>query len=247
MIRTYKNRIIACATGLSFLVFLGLLVTLYARENHGITPAPPFRDTEQIESASGMMAVSEVVVSKDSGLKTGDYWPAVVETEQEKHAAGKPPHENLYCFFTDIDGWKQGAPTGRSLISGGGIMTSCEYRRGESERFTTKVIHGLLAKSTLRTVEAVKRLPTNSKLIHTYHLDNLPVTLHQDTVTKKNWVLTAVLDKSCPAVIQMTFVDIEPVKCLELAMSFDFMKLKEALNTISSIGPEAGSGMPSEL
>jgi hypothetical protein len=156
------------------------------------------------------------------------------------------PHESLYRFFEPIEGWARSNPRGRSAAAGGGIMAHCEYRRG-SDRLVAKVAVGLLGQTSLRTVEAVANGQSNPGLFQRHEVNGLDVILYQDTVTKKNWVLTAVLEESHPAVLEMTFVGIAPSMCLELAEHFNWRAMARAVYAIAPTRPEPGPGMPMGL
>ena len=156
----------------------------------------------------------------------------------------KLPHEQFYCFFTNLNGWIRHKPTGRSAVGGGGIMSRCEYRQSDNIYFLAKVINGLLGQNAIRTVEAAKKNQENSAFIQTHHFEDLNITIYRDTVTKKNWVLLAVLDKSTSAVVQMTFVGIEPEQCLDLAKKFNWSTIKESINKVTLSEIKTGPGRP---
>jgi hypothetical protein len=235
--REYPSR----QCGLAVLALVGLLTVSCARQSE---PDPNAASANVAEQEASIAAAHSPSLSKPllphAAIVAADTQVAVLASDAE-------PPESLYRFFVPIDGWARGAAAGRSAANGGGIVARCEYRRGDNERFVAKLSLGLLGQSVLRTAEAVRKAQTDPALVQRHDIDDVAATLYRDTVTRKNWVLTARLEESQPAVLEMTFVGVAPDECLALARQFDWQGMTQATYAIAPAGPKPGPGLPMDL
>ncbi len=191
-------------------------------------------DTGRCVSAVVEAAPAQTVLGRGNSLSITPQ-PTISPSDPQPPSANSGcNHERLFGFFPDLEGWARGTPSGMSVPGVGGVMARCEYRHHTNDQvIIAKIVIGTRAEAMLRTAEAAKRARPDSRIVQSQPVQGIDAILYQDTVIEGQWVLTSLLHVANKAVLNISFKNVPPEQCLQLARRFDWTAMAAAVRTIT--------------